>query len=237
MKPEMVLKLLADLSMTVLLPFLMSYLLAGETVHEWMGLAMFLLFIFHHLLNRQWHKNIFRGKYTPLRILQTSADVLLLAAMTGLMVSGIILSREVFDFLPISGGMGFARSLHMLASYWGFLLMSLHLGLHWSMIMGVLRNAAKIRRPSKARTRTLRVLAIMLSIYGICAFVKNDIVSYLFLQTHFVFIDADQTLISFLAEYLGMMGMWAVLSYYTGKLLRRFGTKQAEYSTTINDRS
>ena len=125
----------------------------------------------------------------------------------------------------------------MLASYWGFLLMSLHLGQHWSMIMGVLRNAAKIRRPLKARTWTLRVLAIILSIYGICAFAKNDIVSYLFLQTHFVFIDADQTLISFLVEYLGMMGMWAVLSYYTGKLLRRFGTKQAEYSTTINDLS
>lgn len=59
-------------------------------------------------------------------------NVLLLAAMIGLMVSGVILSRVVFDFLPISGGTGFARTLHMLASYWGFIFMSLHLGLHWA---------------------------------------------------------------------------------------------------------
>ena len=55
---------------------------------------MFVLFIFHHLLNRNWYSNLFRGKYTPLRILQTAADVLLLAAMIGLMVSGIILSSD-----------------------------------------------------------------------------------------------------------------------------------------------
>ena len=149
---------------------------------------MFVLFIFHHLLNRNWYSNLFRGKYTPLRILQTAADVLLLAAMIGLMVSGIILSRVVFDFLPISGGMEFARTLHMLASYWGFLLMSLHLGLHWGMIMGMFRKAAGIEHPSRIRTWILRILAVGLCAYGIYAFAKNGIASYMFLQTHFVFL-------------------------------------------------
>ncbi|MGI6011869.1 MAG: DUF4405 domain-containing protein [Ruminococcus sp.] len=219
MKPKMILKIFADLAMTVLLLLLMAYLLVGESVHEWLGLAMFLLFIFHHLLNRHWHRNLFRGKYTPLRIFQTIVDVLLLAAMIGLMASGIILSREVFSFLPLSGGMGFARTLHMLASYWGFLFMSLHLGLHWNMIMGLVRKAANIRRPSLTRVWILRILAAILCVYGIYAFMKNSIASYMFLQTHFVFFDVDQTLISFFAEYLGMMGLWAVLSYYAGRFL------------------
>lgn len=60
-----------------------------------------------------------------------------LFTMIGSMVSGIILSRHVLSFLPISGGRAFARKLHMLSAYWGFALMSLHLGLHWSMIMGM----------------------------------------------------------------------------------------------------
>lgn len=188
---------------------------------------MFVLFIFHHLLNRNWYSNLFRGKYTPLRILQTAADVLLLAAMIGLMVSGIILSRVVFDFLPISGGMGFARTLHMIASYWGFLLMSLHLGLHWGMIMGMIRKAFCIQNPSRIRTWILRILAAGLCVYGVFAFVKHDIASYLFLRTHFVFFDMEQPLLSFFAEYLGMMGLWAVLSYYAGKLLRRVGTRSS----------
>lgn len=59
------------------------------------------------------------------------------------MVSGILMSREIFSFLPIDGGMGFARILHMVTAYWGFLLMSVHLGLHWGMIMGMVRKLRK----------------------------------------------------------------------------------------------
>ncbi len=170
---------------------------------------------------------LFRGNYTPLRVLQTLLNVLLLAAMIGLMVSGVILSRVVFDFLPISGGTGFARTLHMLASYWGFIFMSLHLGLHWGMIMGMIRKAFRIQNPSRIRTWVLRILAAGLCVYGVFAFVKHDIASYLFLRTHFVFFDMEQPLLSFFAEYLGMMGLWAVLSYYAGKLLRRVGTRSS----------
>ena len=58
----------------------------------------------------------------------------------------------------------------MLALYWGFLLMSLHLGLHWGMIMGMFRKAASIEHPSRIRTWILRVLAVGLCAYGIYAF-------------------------------------------------------------------
>lgn len=227
MKPKMILKILVDLAMTVLLFLLMAYLLVGETAHEWMGLAVFILFLFHHVLNRKWYGGLFRGNYTPLRVLQTLLNVLLLAAMIGLMVSGVILSRVVFDFLPISGGTGFARTLHMLASYWGFIFMSLHLGLHWGMIMGMIRKAFCIQNPSRIRTWILRILAAGLCVYGVFAFVKHDIASYLFLRTHFVFFDMEQPLLSFFAEYLGMMGLWAILSYYAGKLLRRVGARSS----------
>ena len=44
------------------------------------------------------------------------------------------MSRVVFSFFSIEGGMGFARLLHMAAAYWGFFLMSAHLGLHWAMV-------------------------------------------------------------------------------------------------------
>lgn len=44
------------------------------------------------------------------------------------MLSGIMLSNEVFSFLNIQSGLAFARLLHMAASYWGFILMSLASG-------------------------------------------------------------------------------------------------------------
>ena len=81
MKPKMMFKMAVDLAMTVLLFLLMAYLLVGETAHEWLGLAMFLLFILHHVLNWRWYRSLFKGKYTPIRILQTLLNILLLASM------------------------------------------------------------------------------------------------------------------------------------------------------------
>ncbi|RKJ43614.1 hypothetical protein D7X98_15410 [bacterium 1XD8-76] len=35
----------------------------------------------------------------------------------------------------MEGGMALARRLHILGSHWGFLLMSVHFGLHWNMVI------------------------------------------------------------------------------------------------------
>ena len=226
MKPKSILKIIVDLAMTVLLFCLMAYLLVGETAHEWLGITMVCLFILHHILNWNWHKNLARRHYTPLRIVQTGINTLILLSMIGLMASGIIMSREVFAFLPISGGMSFARTLHMLSSYWGFLFMSLHLGLHWSMMMGLVRKAMGIKKPSAARTWLLRILVILLAAFGVPAFIKNDIASYMLLHTQFVFFDIEQPLVLFFFEYLGMMGLWAAIAYYIGKLLGRCGKRR-----------
>lgn len=221
MKPKMVIKMAVDLLMTMLLLCLMAYMLVGETAHEWLGTAMFVLFIAHHVLNWKWHRSLFKGKYTALRIVQAVLNILMLLSMLGSMISGIIMSREVFAFLPISGGMSFARTLHMLAAYWGFILMSLHLGLHWGMIMGMARKAVHIRKASPIRTWLNRLLAASLCGFGVYAFFKNDIASYLFLKNRFVFFDIEQPLLLFFAEYIGMMGLWGCLAYYGAKLLSK----------------
>ena len=211
--------------MTILLLCQMAYMLIGETVHEWLGVVMLLLFILHQVLNVQWYQNLLRGNYTPYRVVQLIVILLLLLSMMGLMVSGIILSRVVFAFLPIHGGMGFARTLHMLAAYWGFIFMSIHLGLHWGMILGVLRKRWRMQNPSAIRTWVLRILAILLSAWGVYAFTKNNIADYLFLRSQFVFFDVERSLLLFWAEYLAMMGLFVFLAYYLGKGLQKLSKK------------
>ena len=119
MKPKMIGKITVDLGMTILLMLLMAFELIGRTAHEWIGAGMFVLFIFHHILNRKWTGNLLHGRYTPYRVLQTVSAVLVFLAMLGSMVSAVLISREVFAFLPISGGRSFGRTLHMLCAYWG----------------------------------------------------------------------------------------------------------------------
>lgn len=221
MKLKMKLKIFIDFIMTVLLLFQMAYMLIGNTLHEWTGTVLFVLFIFHNALNIKWHFNLGKGRYSGFRILQTVVNLSLLLCMVSLMVSGMMMSRVVFSFLSIDGGMGFARIIHMAAAYWGFFLMSVHLGLHWEMIMGLVRKMSKQKGASKTQTWGLRILAAFISGFGVYAFMKHNLTSYMLLKNQFVFFDMQQSLISFLAEYLAMMVLWACLSYYTSQRLKK----------------
>lgn len=154
----------------------------------------------HHALNFGWHRSLFRGKYTPVRAMQTVVNLLLLAAMLGTMVSAVILSRAVFAFLPISGGIALARPMHIFCSFWSFVLMALHLGLHWKMVLGMVRRAAG-PVSSPALRWTLRIGGAAVAVYGLYALVKNQIPSYLLLQSSFVFFDFERPLPLFFTEY------------------------------------
>ena len=137
-------RMATDIAMTMLLPALMGYSLVGEAVHEWLGIVMFLLFTIHHAFNRYWYKNLVRGPYPPIRILSTGINLLLVIIMVALPVSGILMAKHTFHFIRFSSGTAYARLIHLLASYWGFVLMSLHLGLHWNMVLGMARRAMHI---------------------------------------------------------------------------------------------
>ena len=226
MKPKTAVKIAVDGLMTVGLLFLMGYQFWDGAPHEWAGAGLFLLFILHHILNGNWYKALFKGRYTPYRVFQTLVDLLVFLAMIGLMVSGVILSNHVFGFLPIRGGMSFARLLHMAASYWGFVLMALHLGLHWGMLAGMVKNALKIRRPSPLRKVLLPVLGGGIAVYGLWEFIRRDFLSYMLVRTHFVFLDYSETFIGFYLDYLAMMGTFIFLGYYGSRLLQKLSRKK-----------
>lgn len=101
-----------DFLMTALLLLLMVYQVVGETLHEWFGAAMLVLFLVHNILNIKWYKNLVRGKYKSVRILGTVLNFAVLATILSLAYSGIVMSRHVFAFLPIDRGMALARVMH-----------------------------------------------------------------------------------------------------------------------------
>lgn len=204
------------MAMTVLLLFLMARQITGDSAHEWLGAGMFVLWIVHHILNRNWYSHLLKGKYTPVRIMQVLTDIAVLFSMLGLMVSGVILSREVFAFLPISGGVAFARSLHIVSAFWGYVLMAFHLGMHWNMILGMVRNAVGVFLSEPARI-LLRMAAVFTAGYGAYAVWKNQILSYLFLTVHFVFFDFEKPVWLFFAEYLAIMGLFVFLAHYISR--------------------
>lgn len=144
MKSRQIIKICIDLAMLVLLPLLMAYSLVGETAHEWIGIGMFVLFISHQLMNRQWYKNIWKGK---------------------------------------------------------------------------LRKSLRRSVVTKVGTVIPKIFAVILSIWGISAFIRRQIGSYMFFQSQFVFFDYTEPKIYFFADYIAIMCLFAFFGYYLSRVL------------------
>lgn len=222
MKPKIILKLAVDVGMTAALLLLMAYELIGQAAHEWIGIGMFVLFIFHHILNGSWSRNILKGKYNPIRIVQTVVVILVLCAMIGSMISGVILSRHALSFLPIKGGRAFARKLHMVSAYWGFVLMSVHLGFHWSMMVGIAKK--HFHKSSRVLKWGGCLLALAIAAYGLYAFGRREIGSYMLLRNQFVFFDFEEPLVYFYLDYLAVMGLFIWTGNYIWSALKILNT-------------
>lgn len=230
MKPKARIKMLVDALMSLALLFLMGYQFWGNLAHEWVGAAMFVLFIVHHILNGNWYKTLFRGACTLFRMMQLLLDLAVFAAMIGLMISGILLSNHVFAFLHLQGGIAMARLLHMASSYGGFVVMALHLGMHWGIFMGVARKKFRIRKASQRRSVVLFFVSAAIALYGLTVFAKRNLLTYILVQTQFVFLDFEEPALLFYLDYLAMAGTCIFLSHYGGRLrsVFRSGRKRAE---------
>lgn len=101
----------------------------GLRLHAFLGIALCVLFVLHHVLNGKWYAVLCKGKYRFYRILLTASDFLLFAAMLAIMGSSFMISGLAFpiSFLPIAF---YWRNIHIMSTAWGFVLMAFHLGLH-----------------------------------------------------------------------------------------------------------
>lgn len=214
-------KMSIDFLMTVFLLMLMAYQITGEKLHEWLGVVMVVLFLVHNFLNIRWYGHLLKGKYTVLRILWTIVNVSVLAAMLVLAYSGIVMSRYVFSALPFNGGMATARVMHLAGSYWGFVLMSIHLGLHWGMVISMFHKFSGGKK-YVVSLWIFRLIAVLIAGYGAVCFYKADILSYMFLKVEFAFLDYEKSAALIFTEYMAMMGFWVFIVYYVSKALGRF---------------
>ncbi len=220
--------IIIDCVMIICLPLLMAYSLIGEAAHEYIGIAMFMLFVAHHIINAAWWRNLFRGKYSPARIVMTVTNFLLAIIMIALPVSGVIMSRYAFSFLQITGGVGTARTVHLLTSYWGFVLMSFHAGLHGQMVVQAIRKTLLPKSPKGAGV-ILTLIAAMISGYGIYAFIRRRFADYMFLKVPFVFFDFYEPIIYFMLDYTAIMLLFAFAGYYLLKLLKKSSASRHDH--------
>lgn len=209
--------------MTVLLLLIMDYRFTGNAFHEIGGVVLVLLFIFHNVLNWRWYQTFFKGRQSLRGICTTAVNLLLMAAVVTVLVTGVLISVTVFAPLSLRGSSLFVHDIHQGAGYVIFLLSAIHLGLHWEMIITKLKNWLKIEGSSLSWALTSRVIAMAIITYGVYASFVNNIGTKLFMQQVFIGWGAVPSLWGFLLDYLSVMGCYVGITHY----LFTFGSKKA----------
>ena len=228
MKASVKFKICVDITMTAALYACMAYMLVGEEAHEWIGSGLALLFVMHNALNRKWYAALLTGRYTPLRAFQTAVNLLCLASMAAAAVSGAAMSRYLYDIPFLSGGASLARTVHMLSAYWGYCFISLHLGLHWSMMLGMMKNAAAPQDAPRWVTPLLRTAGASAALLGAHALMRHNLLDYMFLRNQFVFFDTERPLCLFFLDYAAIMALWAWLAHYARLALIKVSARKVK---------
>ncbi len=206
-------KHIVDVLLGLGLLLLMSYQVTGEAGHEWTGIVMTLLMLLHQILNRKWYASLFKGKYTPLRTVQTVINAALVICFVLTALCGVNMSVHAVPFLSEFMRASLGRRLHLTLSHWCFVLMGLHLGLHVPAMLHHVKDQ-RVRRAGFG-------LSILAAGAGLWLFLRNNYPSYLFYQVPFAFIDYDKAVPLVLLEALLIAFFWVFIGAHLPKLLNR----------------
>lgn len=210
-------RIIIDIIMFILFIILMGYHITGNNIHEILGVITFLFFILHHIVNIKWYKTIFKGKYNAYRIFMLIINILLFIFMIGIIISSIMISSNVFSFLNIRTTM-FGRNLHMVSTSWAFVLMGIHLGLHLNIMLNRLTKRAK----NSAFEYVYYLVIFLLIIFGVYAFIDNELWKDMFLVNEFKFFDYNENHLIFYIKTLAIALSISFITYVILKVVRRY---------------
>ena len=219
MKTNILIKRIVDAAMYVLFLLLMGQCVLRGATHEWLGIAVGALFVLHNVLNFRWYRALFRGKYSALRIVQTAVNFLLILAVLACMVSAVLVSQHIFA-IRSGSAIELGRHLHLVATAWAFVLMTVHLGLHWSIFTAIGK-----RLPLSKGSRRLAHLACCLCAAALCLYGLYQFVDRRFWEELFHLIDYQkeydytQSLPAYFAGTVGLSAVFVAASHYAKKLL------------------
>lgn len=220
MKAKKTVMRVLDVIMLTVMLLLMAMQVTKQEIHEWLGVGMFALVIAHHILNRKYYTSIFKGRYTPLRVFMLIVNTALLLSFIATPITGMLMSRYATPLLNGVVGVVWPRKLHLLLTYWSFVLMGLHAGLHFGII------TAKLK--SKPVRITAFILMCGVAEYGFWLFIKANIFDYMLMKKQFAFFDYSKPWWLTLCENLAMLLAWAFAAYLITLLLKKIKKNHKE---------
>lgn len=220
MNPVFLLRLAFDFTAASLLLIGLAYWWLGNTVHELAGTAMFVLLIVHNVFNRRWYGTVPRTRPEPRSLFNVAITFLLMTGMLALLATSVLISNFLSDLMPAYGGFT-VRQIHVFAGYWVLVIVAIHLGLRWPLIMNAARNLSGISKPNVVRTVVLRVLAAAIAMHGVWSSFALGVGSKLSMQMTLDWWNFEEAVGGFFVHCIAIAGLYIVLTYYAMNLIQR----------------
>jgi len=215
LKPLLLFRLVLDCLAVRFFLIALAYNWLGNAVHEIIGTAMFL--ISHNIFNRRWYGTITKARRGARGIISKAINLSLLVTILTLLVTSVIISQTVFGFLPLTSSFT-VRQIHTLVAYAGLLIVSVHLGLHCSLIMGVVRAKLGITSDSNRRTYLVRIVVAIIAAYGVRGLFAVNVGSKLSMEVPMDFADFQTSTSALLVHHAAIVGLGASVTHYALKL-------------------
>jgi hypothetical protein len=206
-----------------------SYWWLGNVAHELAGTAMFLLVIAHNVFNRRWYGTIPKARREERGLFNIAVTLLLIVAMLALLVTSVLISNALSGVMSPYGGFTL-RQIHTLAAYWVLVIVSVHLGLRWPMLMGVACKLMGVSQPNAVRTLLLRVIAVAIALHGIWSSFALGLGTKLSMQVTLDWWNFEESVAGFFIHCIAIAGLYMSLTYYAMKWLQRSKRKAVSAS-------
>ncbi|NEI96554.1 DUF4405 domain-containing protein [Rhizobium ruizarguesonis] len=199
--------------MATLLLLSLAYWWLDNRPHEVFGTALFVMLAWHVVVNRLWFTNLLRGRYDTRRTVTALLHLLLIGNMLVLLITSVIISKSLFASLPIPDSI-YLRDIHWFSAYWVMIIVGVHLGLHWTRVMAVVRSCLGMTSHSRVAIWALRLAAVAVAGFGVLSMRILGVWAKLTFTYSLDFWDFTASVTPFFGYWAGVVALPAVITHY-----------------------
>ncbi len=189
-------KTLIDILLLIFITLEFSKGYMNPLYHEIFGIILIILLLIHLILNKNYLKNISKGKYNLSRTIMLTINTLFMLTFILSLLFGI-LSSEVF-LKSFNIGSFTIIKLHKICAYMSIIIMGFHLGINFNAMF------SKITKRIKNKS-LLHITKLIIILYGIYSFIRLDILKHILGTYGFSIIEGNILINIF--EYLSIVMM------------------------------
>ncbi len=211
-----------------LLLFAFSYYWQGNVAHEIAGTGMFLLIVVHNIFHRRWFATLANKRPGVQRDkCNIAVTLVLLTGMLALLATSLVISETLFAGLRLDDDFT-ARQIHVGVAYWLLVIVAIHLGLRWSLLMAVASRLFGIAKSSAMRTVILRLVATAIAAQGIYSALALNLRYRLLFQMTLDWWNFEGSVAGFFGHCLAVMGLCIFLTHFAMQGLGRIRRRVAD---------